>query len=390
MTTPMTTTPTPTPTTPPPSPMHAVADDVNTQVPVVASISDDSGTTSQVPPPVVAAAAPVNYTDRIKLAMAEVVRDVDNRAKAERAEAYDAFVQVFRLEAKACAVVSTSKAFAIHEDKIIQALEGFLLIFKSCLNDKLRANLASEALSNPQTVCVPEVLPFNIVGKLSSPHRRGAPSLYDVDAKVIRMPKGSTQGSVFAAARSSAPPTGVVNQRKRKRRQDKHSSPRKPAKSARVNPLWTDKEIKQLRERVFKHAVHVLAATPLMTPTELAERISNRISKGKYIRSPSAVVKKTRSLGLVLTHPKNEALIRFLNAKNLMQYVPKRFQPTTTTTTTTPSVSEADDKYYTEEEITHAESKEPITTTTTTTTTALAKLIASIPALAPTQLEVNC
>lgn len=381
-------TPTTTTTTPPATPMHVES----TQPPVMSTNNENNNETSQ--PPVMpqdkttkSPEAPVNYDDRIKRGMAEVVREVNNRAKAARAKAYNAFVQVATVEAKACANAKTYTDFAIHSDKTTRALEFMLSCFKSCLNDELSAKLALESLSNPKPVTMPEVLPFDIVGQtvgFESPRRHDG-GFIDVRSKPLELNtsfRDSSQGSVF---------TTMVNQRKRRRPRHDNQSPIKATKKARANPLWTDKEKKQLRERVLKYAIYVLPNDPqVMTMLQLAERISRRLSKGKYLRSPTAVIKKIRNLGLVLTHPKDPALIAYLTTKNLMQYVPKRFQPTASnsdsdSTTThkgmvvvsSPLTSPTDDSNsncYTEAEIADAESTEP-----TTTTAALAALIASIP-----------
>ncbi len=402
MTTPMittttttTTTPTPTPTptnptTPPPSPMHA-DDAVSTQPPVLCNDDETSqppvlcnnDETSQEPdapvnetsqPP----EAPVDYNELIKRKMAEVVRDVNERAKADRVEAFKDFAKDLQTDAKACANATTYADVDIQSDKIARALELFSLRLKACLNDKAKAKLALESLSNPPTVVVPEQLPFNIIGQastLSPPPRRGQQAFFNVNSKVARSFKDSSQGSVFMT--TSSPPTTTttdIKQRKRKRRHDKHhaSSPVKP-KKARANPLWTDKEINKVGRYVYAYAPHVLALNPTVTPGQFAEELSKSLSKGMHYRSPTAVVKKIRNLGLVLTNPKDKALRAYLTKNNLMQYVPKRFQagltPKPTTTTTTKN------SCYTEEEIASVESKEP----TATTTTGLAALIASIP-----------
>ena len=382
-TTPMTdiTIPTPTnPTAPPPSPMHAAAaadDDVSTQPPVWPVPNDGTDQVLEA----------VDLNDQIKHGLTKVLHDVSLRMERDMTTSFSAFTEVFRPESKACAKAARTGDEALlylASDKIRAALELWLLGFKSYLTTKTQAKLALETISNPPPVSLPEVLPFNIVGRaVDLPSRRH--DLFDVNSKLAPSSSNDssshTQGSVFAAAAVDITPT--INQRKRKRR---HASSPVDPKKARANPLWTDKEKKQLRERVFKYAIFVLANPQAMTMLQLAERISRRISKGKYLRSPTAVTKKMRNLGLVLTHPKNLALIAYLTTKNLMQYVPKRFKPAAASTASTsdsdstmdkgvvasPVASTHDSNCYTEEEIANAESTEP-------TTTALAALIASIP-----------
>lgn len=377
----------------PPTPMHD--NEGSTQPPV---LSNDE--TSQGPPPppplvapVVVAPVVVNLTDEIKLGMLEVVRKVNLRVEVDMAKAFGEFASVIKPEAKACATAVRGDAsdatmdLRTHADKMTRALELLVLTFESCLNDKVRAKLALESLSNPKPVVIPEVLPFEILGQ-TSPTSNNLPSgrsMFDVNSKLATRFTDSSQGSVFT--------TTTIKQRKRKRQANRQASSNNPVKpkKARANPLWTPKEIKQLTVRVYKYAVNVLNHYPSLTPGQLAERISLRISKGDYVRSPTAVTKKMRNLGLVLTHPKNPDLIKFLTRNNLMQFVPKRFQPDSSSPSsssssddsmhTVPSKSAADvviipdDKCYTDKEIASVESKEP----TTTTTTALASLIASIP-----------
>ncbi len=331
-----TNTPTTTPTTitPPPTPMHD--NEGSTQPPV---LSNDK--TSQGPPPPLVAPVVPNLTDEIKLGMLEVVRKVNLRVEADMAKAFGAFASVIKPEAKACANAVRGDAsdatmdLRTHADKMTRALELLVLTFESCLNDKVRAKLALESLSNPKPVVIPEVLPFEILGQTTISNLPSR-SMFNVNSKLISFKASSHgQGSVFAS-KSDAAPTTTIKQRKRKRH-DKHaSSPVKP-KKARANPLWTLKEIEILTRQVYRRSPNVLAQYPNMTMGQLAERISLRISKGDNGRSPTAVTKKIRNLGLVLTNPKNKALIKYLVKNNLMQYVPKRFQPSSS-----PNSSDAD------------------------------------------------
>ena len=372
---------TPTPTTPPPTPMHGsfgahaakahadAEDDVSTQLPIK---SNDG--TSQRP----VAIAEVDDDDEIKIKAAELLKAVERRRERDLTLAFSVYAKEIKPMTLRCANAARSgddRALEVASEEMRASLRLLHLKFKRILNENKQSQLYSQTLNNRKPVVIPKDLPFDIVGQTTTTTTSNLPPpsyrFYDVNSKLARRSNskasasggGDGQGSVFTTT-----PTTSIKQRKRKRRHDKKAlvSPVK-SKKARANPLWTAKEIKKVERYVYAYSPHVLALNPTVTPGQLAEKLSTSLSKGKHYRSPTAVVKKIRTLGLVLTNPKDAALRKYLIKNNLMQYVPKRFQ-----SASPPSPTPTDDSHYTEEEIASVESKQP-------TTTGLASLIASIP-----------
>ena len=391
LTIPMITTPTTTPT--PTIPMYNEKE--STQSPVITNDATSQG-------PILPVMPVIDDDELIKLRAAELLKAVQRRRERDLKQVFSDYAKDIKPMALRCADAARSGddgTLEIVSEEMIDSLRLLLLKFKRILNENKQSQQYSQTLNNRTPVVIPKDLPFDIMGQATvgpPPSHR----FHDVNYKVTRNNNNfRDSGSVFMTTANltnnlTTSPT-IIKQRKRKRHDSKgaNSSPvksKKANKGGRANALWTDKEIEQLTVRVYKYAPNVLAKYPSLTLGQLAERIAHRVSKGDHHRTPSAVTKKMRNLGLVLTHPKNETLIEYLNENSLMQFVPKRFQPNpspthsaaesmtpppTTTTVPSKSVVVVADKCYTEEEIAQAESKEP--------TTALAALIASLPVPVP-------